>query len=136
MADMAIEIQHERIRAAEALAARDVTIQRLSDAYVSLLQKSELIERYECEWKRQNPGATTPTERAAVEYSVMAEHARDLQNTIVDMSHEMERLKATVSSPLQTIDASPNYEETPAKVYRRAAPITYIYALTTTGNNV
>ncbi|KAJ7765691.1 hypothetical protein B0H16DRAFT_1309933, partial [Mycena metata] len=43
--EMALEVEVERARAAEALSARDAAIQRLSEAYVSLRQKITIIER-------------------------------------------------------------------------------------------
>ncbi|KAF7359056.1 hypothetical protein MSAN_01246500 [Mycena sanguinolenta] len=43
--EMALEIEVERARAIEALSARDAAIQRLSQAYVSLRQKTAIIER-------------------------------------------------------------------------------------------
>lgn len=42
---MAIEIQLEKLRVAEAMNARDVLVQKLSDAYTSVREKTELIER-------------------------------------------------------------------------------------------
>ncbi|KAJ7237730.1 hypothetical protein B0H12DRAFT_1138455 [Mycena haematopus] len=43
--EMALEVEVERARAIEALSARDAAIQRLSEAYVSLRQKTTIIER-------------------------------------------------------------------------------------------
>lgn len=42
---MAIEIQIERLRVAEVINARDVLVYKLSDAYTSIREKTELIER-------------------------------------------------------------------------------------------
>lgn len=39
---MAFELQYERVRAVEALKARDVAVQRLADAYMLLGQKAGL----------------------------------------------------------------------------------------------
>lgn len=39
---MAFELQYERLRAVEALKARDVAVQRLADAYTLLRQKAGL----------------------------------------------------------------------------------------------
>ncbi|KAJ6500820.1 hypothetical protein C8R45DRAFT_1123429 [Mycena sanguinolenta] len=43
--EMALEVEVERARAIEALSARDAAIQRLSEAYVSVRQKTAIIER-------------------------------------------------------------------------------------------
>ncbi|KAK7036006.1 hypothetical protein R3P38DRAFT_3263460 [Favolaschia claudopus] len=43
--EMALEVEVERTRAIEALSARDAAIERLSEAYVSLRQKTATIER-------------------------------------------------------------------------------------------
>ncbi|KAF9441637.1 hypothetical protein P691DRAFT_470890 [Macrolepiota fuliginosa MF-IS2] len=45
IAEMAIEIQLEKVRVAEAMGARDALVQKLSDAYTSIREKTELIER-------------------------------------------------------------------------------------------
>ncbi|KAJ3569995.1 hypothetical protein NP233_g4688 [Leucocoprinus birnbaumii] len=45
IAEMAIEIQVEKLRVAEAMSARDVLVQKLSDAYTSIREKTDLIDR-------------------------------------------------------------------------------------------
>jgi len=42
---MAIEIQLEKLRVVEAMNARDLLVQKLSDAYTSVREKTELIDR-------------------------------------------------------------------------------------------
>lgn len=65
-AEMALQIEVEKQRAAEALNARDAVVQRLSDAYISIRQKTSIIE----ELRKGNmqvlhdlpkSGASTPT---------------------------------------------------------------------------
>jgi hypothetical protein len=41
---MAFELQHEKLRAIEALKARDVAVQRLADAYTLLRQKTGQLD--------------------------------------------------------------------------------------------
>ncbi|KIM87329.1 hypothetical protein PILCRDRAFT_3823 [Piloderma croceum F 1598] len=48
-AEMAIEIQVERMRVVEAITARDAVVQRLNDAHVSIRQKTAIIDHLELE---------------------------------------------------------------------------------------
>jgi hypothetical protein len=45
IAEMAIEIQIEKLRVAEAMSARDVLVDKLSEAYTSIREKTEVIDR-------------------------------------------------------------------------------------------
>jgi hypothetical protein len=60
---MALEVEVERARAIEALSARDAAIQRLSEACVSVRQKTTIIERLQ-------KGQAQPEQVAALELTV------------------------------------------------------------------
>jgi hypothetical protein len=45
MAEIAIELQIERLRVAEITKARDIALQHLAECYVSIRRKNELIEQ-------------------------------------------------------------------------------------------
>ncbi|KAJ7819056.1 hypothetical protein B0H14DRAFT_3876804 [Mycena olivaceomarginata] len=61
--EMALEVEVERARAIEALSARDAAIQRLSEACVSVRQKTTIIERLQ-------KGQAQPEQVAALELTV------------------------------------------------------------------
>ncbi|KAJ7107225.1 hypothetical protein C8R43DRAFT_1045129 [Mycena crocata] len=95
--EMALEVEVERARATEALAARDAAIQRLSDAYVSLRQKMAVIERLQ-----QVPQATPPH---PVNEQVVA-----LEMTIKTLRADL-AMASGAKVPVKSVDPPPSYDE-------------------------
>lgn len=105
---MALDLQVERLRVAEVMTARDTTLNRLADAYISIRQKNEVIERMQEE--RESKGAPPfhthliPV-RDTVEIDKLKTHISTLESTI-------EQLRS-IAKPT---DPPPCYEENVQKV--------------------
>lgn len=129
---MALEIQIERMRLVEIVNARDAAVQRLSDAYVSIRQKQDIIDRLQKEREdKYSPRFTpnsllrVPTEQADI--LALKAHINTLETII-------EELKAAAKEntllPAKPADPPPNYEET-AKACSSTSSSnanTYLYA--------
>lgn len=119
---MAIEIQIERMRVSEAISARDSTMQRLSEAYVSLRQKAALIEtlKQELEASNNGPLPRSPTGNLAerLENEKLNAHILSLETTIAELRSEIQSLKdqAAANSRNQIVDPPPQYDAGVLKV--------------------
>lgn len=111
----------ERIRTAEAMSARDAVLQRLTDAYESLHQKTAMIE-----FLRQE-SSDGPTSHLANTFNPfpapeMFETARlrdetaKLEETIKDLRDEIRFLKESAANVMKSPDPPPCYEEGASKV--------------------
>lgn len=115
---MVIELQTERRKLNEAMNARDAVVQRLVDAYESILQKSVLIEHLQ-QKIQQEPRGDSP-------FPFKADHARDsvgmkdeitrMESIIKDLRDEMKRLKDAPAGLLKPSDPPPSYDEGGIKV--------------------
>jgi hypothetical protein len=116
MAEMALEIQIERLRVIEITKARDAALQRLSDAYVSIRQKTEVIEQLQQE--REVKGLTpfpinlSPLEERT-EIDCLKAHIVNLESTVEDLRLTVRRLQR---QPCQPLDPPPRYQEDAPKV--------------------
>ncbi|KAF8888233.1 hypothetical protein BD779DRAFT_461367 [Infundibulicybe gibba] len=120
--DMAIEIQVERARAVEALRARDAAIHRLSEAYISLRQKTTTLERVQQERATYSNFATPlPRNGQETENGLRAEISK-LENIIKDLNQELRALKAS-SSTRAISDPPPSYDEGPIKTHGRTEAV-------------
>ncbi|KAF9481346.1 hypothetical protein BDN70DRAFT_855397 [Pholiota conissans] len=108
IAEIALELQMERMRVEEAMKARDSALDRLCDAYASIRQKNEIIEHMQEE--RESNGATPfPTYLIRVKDTVEIDK---LKAHIVALEATVEELRAVVSKPT---DPPPCYEENAQK---------------------
>ncbi|KAF8959740.1 hypothetical protein BDZ97DRAFT_1836777 [Flammula alnicola] len=112
VAEIALELQIERLRVVEITNARDAALQRLSDAYVSIRQKNEIIERMQ-EERESNGAAPFPTHlirvRDTVEIDKLKAHIATLESTIEDLRSVVRELPQ--SGAAKPIDPPPSYEE-------------------------
>lgn len=115
-AEMAIEIQVERLRVVEAMTARDAVVQRLADAHVSIRQKVAIIERLELEkadLERRLFTLKGPCNEEYEEEKTKASSEIDkLQVVIKGLRDEVGLLKEVRSDPGKPLtDPPPRYEE-------------------------
>jgi len=113
--EMAIEVQTERMRVTEMMNARDAAVQRLSDAYESLRQKTATIEHMTKERDCQLPLKTTyGSDHLEIE-RLRAEIA-SLEVVIKDLRDEIKALKDTAPITVKPPDPPPQYNESYLKV--------------------
>ena len=112
--EMALEIQIERMRLVEIVNARDTAVQRLSDAYVSIRQKQDIIDRLQKEREdKYSPRFTpnsllrVPTEQADI--LALKAHIHTLETIIEELKAAA---KENILQPVKPSDPPPNYEET------------------------
>jgi hypothetical protein len=123
---MAIEIQLEKFRVAEAMSARDVLVQKLSDAYTSIREKTELIDRLQQALK---PAMSINTDTSSNHTAISSpqqswDHPTEitsLRTQVVDLEALVQDLRIGSRS---AIGPPPQYEEEERKVnlaslYRR-----------------
>ncbi|KAF8162712.1 hypothetical protein B0H34DRAFT_856362 [Crassisporium funariophilum] len=116
VAEMALEIQIERMRVAEISSARDAVLERLSDAYVSIRQKSEIIDQLQQE--RESKGwAPLPIQLShaaeQTEIDSLKAHIVTLDATIEVLRDTIQQSTIACSKP---IDPPPCYEEDVYKI--------------------
>ncbi|KAJ7310589.1 hypothetical protein DFH08DRAFT_792024 [Mycena albidolilacea] len=111
--EMALEVEVERARAIEALSARDAAIQRLSEACVSVRQKTTIIERLQ-------KGQAQPEQVAALELTV-----KTLREEIVSLTTP---LKSAADPPPSYIEVC--FTDAAAAGYIRTASIMRTLAVT------
>ena len=115
-AEMAIEIQVERMRVVEAMTARDAVVQRLADAHVSIRQKVAVIDRLELEkddLRRRLSVLKGPCDEEYEEEKTKAGSEIDrLQVMIKGLREEVRLLKEIRSDAGKALpDPPPRYEE-------------------------
>jgi hypothetical protein len=119
MAEMALEIQIERLRVIEITKARDAALQRLSDAYVSIRQKTQVIEQLqhgrEVKGLVPLPIHLSPLEERT-EIDCLKAHILDLEATVGDLRFTVCRLQRQLSIGSQPLDPPPCYQEDALKV--------------------
>ncbi|KAJ7184598.1 hypothetical protein C8R46DRAFT_1343652 [Mycena filopes] len=96
--EMALEVELERTRAAEALSARDAALQRLSEAYLSIRQKTAIIERLQ-----QAPQAQPSS-------SHVNEQVLTLEMTIKNLREELTAMSTSSAIPAKAADPPPYNE--------------------------
>lgn len=115
MVDMAIEVQVERMRVSEMMSARDAAVQRLSDAYESLHQKTAIIESLKQEPNSPIPSTSGPgTDQ--LEIARLRGEISSLEAVVKSLRQEIKSLKEHASSHIKSIDLPPQYDETYLKV--------------------
>jgi len=119
MAEMALEIQIERLRVIEITRARDAALQRLSDAYVSIRQKTNVIEQLqqgrEVKGLAPFPIHLSPLEERT-EIDSLKAHIVNLESTVEDLRLTVRRLQRQLSIGCQALDPPPRYQEDALKV--------------------
>ncbi|KAJ7490989.1 hypothetical protein FB451DRAFT_996639, partial [Mycena latifolia] len=95
---MALEVEVERARAAEALSARDAAIERLSDAYLSIRQKMTMIERLQ----------RTPQDESAS--STVNEQIAALETTVKTLREQL-AMATSLNVPARSVEPPPSYDE-------------------------
>ena len=114
---MAIEVQVERMRVSEMMSARDAAIQRLSNAYESIRQKTATIERLQQEAIRNSSFPSTPVSvPEQLEITRLREEITNLEAVIKDLRHEIKVLKDHAPGHTKSLDPPPQYDETYLKV--------------------
>ncbi len=102
---MAIEIQLEKLRVAEAIYARDVLVYKLSDAYTSIHEKTELINRLQNDLNNgdsdTNGGLSLPDSQQTTEPS-------ELQAQVAELEVLMQDFRM---GPKDVVYPPPKYEE-------------------------
>jgi len=119
MAEMALEIQIERLRVNEITKARDAALHRLSDAYVSVRQKTQVIEQLQQEREAKGlapfPIHPSPLEERT-EIDCLKAHIVNLESTVEDLRFTVRRLQRQSSIGGQPLDPPPRYQENALKV--------------------
>jgi hypothetical protein len=123
MAEMALELQIERLRVAEITNARDAALHRLSDAYAHITEKNTLIEKFQAE-RDGADGAAAPgllksesdPQAAAVEVDSLNAHIHTLESTTEDLRTEIAELNSKLAerpppSPPPSPSSPPSYTE-------------------------
>lgn len=112
-ADMAIELQLAKMRAAEAMSARDSAVQRLSSAYDSIKEKAQIIGRLQCEKADlEHRLASAETRIAEAVSQAKAEERRTLETEMVKLREitlsfkDSEKDSCELTSPSPTVAAS------------------------------
>lgn len=118
---MSLEIQMERMRVAETIAARDNVVKRLVDAHVSIRQKVAVIDRLESEKTelRRKLSESKEVCDEGVEYSRNNSESEvmRLQLVIDSLRDEVRSLKEFRSEPRKPSgDPPPSYDAGIAKV--------------------
>ncbi|CAA7260944.1 unnamed protein product [Cyclocybe aegerita] len=119
MAELALEIQIERLRVVEITAARDAALQRLSDSYVSIRQKNELIERMFQERDGKDIGSVPLSLNFG--FSTDQVEAEQLKAHISTLETENGELRLAIQQLQEqaliakAIDPPPSYEREPTK---------------------
>ena len=123
--EMALEIQIERMRLVEIVNARDAAVQRLSDAYVSIRQKQDIIDRLQKEREdKYSPRFTpnsllrVPTEQADI--LALKAHIHTLEIIIEELKAAA---KENTLAPVKPSDPPPNYEETAKASFSTSSPM-------------
>lgn len=126
MAEMALELQIERLRVAEITNARDAALHRLSDAYAHITEKNALIEKFQAERDGADGIAGTgllksefDPQAATVEVDSLTAHIHTLESTTEGLRAEIVELNLKLaecpppSSPLVSPSPSspPSYTE-------------------------
>lgn len=116
---MAIEIQLEKLRVAEAMSARDVLVQKLSDAYTSIREKTETIERLQ---QAINATANNGNVMSKVTSpsSALSQETPDQTTEIIELRSQVANLEALVQNlrigSRNAIGPPPKYEEEERRV--------------------
>ena len=104
---MAIELQVEKMRLAEATSARDSAVQRLASAYDSIKEKAQTIARLQgekAELETRLAFAETNAKEAtgttiSEEYRTMENEINRLQDLVRKLSESSVQVKSPISSP-------------------------------------
>ncbi|KDQ34118.1 hypothetical protein PLEOSDRAFT_1031682, partial [Pleurotus ostreatus PC15] len=110
MAELAIELQTERLKVAEALAARDLLVHRLGDAYTSIQQKNQLLDQLKEKFGTKLIDSTNlPTHSLAIDHNEKKTLTEQIavQQTIINQLRQ--DIKA--GKPCPKVDPPPCYEE-------------------------
>ncbi|KAK2460696.1 hypothetical protein APHAL10511_007166 [Amanita phalloides] len=97
--EMAFELQSEKLRAIEALKARDVAVQRLADAYTLLMQKTEQLESSQS--NHSNGNASTSLKHSDINY---------MGSAVKMLREESQALKDKASVSMPNADPAICYE--------------------------
>ena len=101
MAEMALELQIEKLRVAEITNARDAALHRLSDAYTHIREKNELLEHFQVD----REGGVSDAEIASLKAHILALES----TTIRDLRLEVEGLRSKLAE--RAIEPPPSYTE-------------------------
>jgi len=118
---MAIEIQLEKSRVVEAMNARDLLVQKLSDAYTSIREKTELIDRLQ-----QTLNTTTNTDHTThlANPQNWTQAPEILPNQVADLEALIQDLQI---GSRNTMGPPPKYEEEDGKVRDVLSDITHTF---------
>ena len=106
MAEMALELQIERLRVAEITNARDAALHRLFDAYAHITEKNALIEKFQAERDGADGGAApgllkseseSDPQAAAVDVDALNAHIRTLKSTTEELRAEIAELNSKLT---------------------------------------
>lgn len=124
MAEMALELQIERLRVAEITNARDAALHRLSDAYAHITEKNTLIEKFQAERDGADgaaaaglPKSESDPQAVAVEVDSLNAHIHTLESTTEDLRTEIAELNSRLAerppppSPPPSPSSPPSYTE-------------------------
>ncbi|KAJ3885779.1 hypothetical protein GG344DRAFT_82358 [Lentinula edodes] len=105
--EMAIKIAAEQDKADDAIKARDAAVQRLTDAYISIEQKLEIIGRLENQHQTfgmlMKSSCKSPKESAGVSSSLLEAdklqtETAELEGLVDDLRREVKLLKETIAA--------------------------------------
>jgi hypothetical protein len=115
-AEMSLEIQVERLRVAEALIARDNVVHRLTEAYVSIRQKTAAIEQLQREKETLLINAHASSYNSKLPTTHDEKKSDDevirLEGVIKKLEDEIRLLKQNAGESTKFVgDPPPRYEE-------------------------
>jgi len=120
MAEMAIELQIERIRVAEITKARDATLQQLSEAYSSIHEKNTVIERMQLKCSSSSEDDSSRCANIEARDSkpeALKAHIDSLEKSNAALRARVEQLeKGSAINSVKALDLPPLYEAGRPKV--------------------
>ncbi|KXN91932.1 hypothetical protein AN958_11317, partial [Leucoagaricus sp. SymC.cos] len=129
IAEMAIEIQLEKLRVAEAMNARDALVQKLSDAYTSIREKTDLIDRLQ---QALNSAMNATTDASNAAFPTTPHQNWDQITEITGLRAQVVELEGLIQDlrigSRNAMGPPPKYEEEERKT---ASPITTLHDIQT-----
>lgn len=114
MAEVAIELEIEKLRVVEIAKARDTALQHLSECYISIHQKNAIIEEMRSELDRKGDRPIQSRTNDVVD--LVAHEQLKTHISMLKTSNEELRLTVAQLKALAALDLPPSYERNGEKV--------------------
>lgn len=131
---MSLETQTEKQKVADAMLARDAAVERLSEAYSSLREKTSLIDRLQREFKAQALHETSFNQRTAspaqafqvAESKKLKQEIATLEGIVRSLREEIRVLKE--GHRVATTDPPPGYDDNSSQVRCSFSSVQFDYS--------